>query len=36
MRGVDLSDQRMTNYYVGEKVQEMVDRVLSYILEACS
>ena len=36
MRGVDLSDQRMSYYYVGRRSKKWGKRVLSYLLEACS
>ena len=36
MRGVDLSDQRMSYYYVGRRSKKWWKRVLSYLLEACS
>ena len=36
MRGVDLSDQRMSYYYVGRRSTKWWKRVFSYLLEACS
>ena len=36
MRGIDLSDQRMSYYYVGRRSKKWWKRVLSYLLEACS
>ena len=36
MRGVDLSDQRMSYYYVGRRSKKWWKRVFSYLLEACS
>ncbi len=35
MGGVDLSDQRMSYYYVGRRSEKWWKRVISYILEAC-
>ncbi len=35
MRGVDLSDQRMSYYYVGRRSKKWWKRVLAYLLEAC-
>ncbi len=35
MGGVDLSDQRMSYYYVGRRSKKWWKRVFSYILEAC-
>ena len=36
MRGVDLSDQRISYYNVGRRSKKWWKRVFSYILEACS
>ena len=35
MQGMDLSDQRMSNYYVGRRSKKWWKRVFSYLLEAC-